>query len=151
MLDLISLTIFCSCHTQRLSLRKQKEERNSETLLQLLGLLNSTSISKRKNQKQLVLEKALVMDQVPSPKNTNQGLLSCWGCLKLKLPWTARLRRYTNTRQRSIRNPGAGFRYDPLSYAQNFDDGWDEMDEDSSKRGFSARYAAPSFNSSGNE
>lgn len=91
------------------------------------------------------------MDQVPSPENTNQGLLSCWGRLKLKIPWKRRLRRYTTTRQRSIGNPGGGFRYDALSYSQNFDDGWDEMDEDSSQRGFSARYAAPSFKSCGDK
>jgi len=65
------------------------------------------------------------------------GLLSCWGCLKLKLPW--RIKRPCSYK------PVGGFGYDPLSYAQNFDDGcMDDDEEDSSRRRFSARYAAPS-------
>jgi len=64
-------------------------------------------------------------------KTGGGGLLSCFGRLKLKLPW----------KRRTV----GGFRYDPLSYAQNFDDGkWEEDDEESLGRGFSARYAAPS-------
>ncbi|KAK7311722.1 hypothetical protein RJT34_10033 [Clitoria ternatea] len=67
-----------------------------------------------------------------SPRSKTEGG-SCWGCLKLKLPWTKRTRTY---------KPVGGFRYDPLSYAQNFDDGLVEDDEEALHRGFSARYAA---------
>jgi len=62
-------------------------------------------------------------------------IVSCWGCLKLKLPWTKR----KNTCNKST----GGFGYDPLSYSQNFDEGLMEDDEESCRR-FSARYAAPS-------
>ncbi|KAL6983098.1 hypothetical protein U1Q18_016491 [Sarracenia purpurea var. burkii] len=92
-----------------------------------------------------------------------KGLFSCWGCLKLKLPWRRRerRRRTSGSRRRrtgngwNIRNifklnrprpaAGGGFRsYDPLSYSQNFDDGWgDEDDEDSTYNWFSSRYAPP--------
>ncbi|KAL2340037.1 hypothetical protein Fmac_007977 [Flemingia macrophylla] len=75
------------------------------------------------------------MEKSSSPRSkTNGGWLSCWGCLKMKLPWSKR----TNTYK-----PVGGFKYDPLSYAQNFDEGWVEDDEESLHRGFSARYAAP--------
>ena len=53
----------------------------------------------------------------------------------MKLPWTKKTSSY---------KPVGGFKYDPLSYAQNFDDGLLEDDEESLQRGFSARYAAPS-------
>ncbi|KAK9270421.1 hypothetical protein L1049_026000 [Liquidambar formosana] len=82
-------------------------------------------------------------------------LVSCWDRFKLKLPW--RRRKGSNTtRKRSVgRNiitafktkppkPGGGFRYDPLSYSQNFDDGrLDDDDDDSSYRGFSSRIRCP--------
>ncbi|WKA09736.1 hypothetical protein VitviT2T_027356 [Vitis vinifera] len=84
------------------------------------------------------------------------GLLSCWGNLKLKFPCN-KGRRNTQTRHRRVGwkimeafkpkrpKPFSSFRYDPLSYAQNFDDGcWDEDCEGSSNRGFSARFAVPS-------
>lgn len=39
-----------------------------------------------------------------------------------------------------------GFKYDPLSYSQNFDEGtWHEHDLEAYQRGFSSRYAAPSL------
>lgn len=86
---------------------------------------------------------------ITSPTNADEAagtLFSCWGCLKLKLPWTTRRRTrrgYTSAiRLRSSRGT-EGFRYDPLSYAQNFDEGFDEDDQEFSQRGFSARYAAP--------
>ncbi|XAR48475.1 hypothetical protein NMG60_11031301 [Bertholletia excelsa] len=99
----------------------------------------------------------------PRDNTDEQGLLSCWGRLKLKLPWSRGRRRRGPTRQARVgwrkitsifkpsrprpRPVGGSFGYDPLSYAQNFDDGWDEDDEDSSLRGFSVRYAAPPLKS----
>lgn len=70
-----------------------------------------------------------------SCSKSNGGWLSCWGRLKMKLPWTKRTSSYKAV---------GGFKYDPLSYAQNFDEGLVEDDEESLHRGFSARYAAPS-------
>jgi hypothetical protein len=61
---------------------------------------------------------------------------SCWGCLKLNLPW----RKRKSTYNKSV----GGFGYDPLSYSQNFDEGLMEDDEESSCHRFSTRYAAPS-------
>lgn len=89
------------------------------------------------------------MEGIPSPRNADEGSLSCWGCLKLKLPWTRRRRRRRYCISCAIRprsrgtKHGGGFKYDPLSYAQNFDEGFDEDDEEFLQRGFSARYAAP--------
>uniref|UniRef100_A0A7N2RF56 Uncharacterized protein n=1 Tax=Quercus lobata TaxID=97700 RepID=A0A7N2RF56_QUELO len=91
------------------------------------------------------------MERTSSPR-IKAGLLSCWGCLKLKLPWTQqRARRSTHTRTKSVDKLGGGFNYDPLSYAQNFDEGWDEDDEEFAQRGFSARFAAPSSKSPGDK
>ncbi|KAK7385418.1 hypothetical protein VNO78_31136 [Psophocarpus tetragonolobus] len=69
-----------------------------------------------------------------SSSSPRAGLLSCWGCLKLKLPWPKRTSTY---------KPVGGFGYDPLSYAQNFDEGCMDDEEESSRRRFSDRYAAP--------
>ncbi|KAK7321287.1 hypothetical protein VNO77_31776 [Canavalia gladiata] len=71
----------------------------------------------------------------PTRSTPHGGLLSCWRCLKLKLPWTKRTSSY---------KPIGGFGYDPLSYAQNFDEGGMDDEVESSRRRFSARYAAPS-------
>ncbi|KAK7410435.1 hypothetical protein VNO78_01216 [Psophocarpus tetragonolobus] len=74
------------------------------------------------------------MEKSSSPRSkTNGGWLSCWGRFKLKLPWA----------KRTGYKPVGGFKYDPLSYAQNFDEGGVEDDEEFVHRGFSARYAAP--------
>lgn len=74
------------------------------------------------------------MEKSSSLKNTARGsFLSCWGYVKLKV-WTKRTNSYKSV---------GGFGYDPLSYAQNFDEGIMEEDEDSSCRRFSARFAAP--------
>ena len=83
--------------------------------------------------------------------------LSCWGNLKLRFPWRKRRRKSPIRQQRRVgwkimeafkpkrSKPFSSFRYDPLSYAQNFDDGcWDEDCEDCSHRGFSARFAVHS-------
>lgn len=88
------------------------------------------------------------MEGISSPRNAEEGLFSCWGCLRLKLPWTTRrrTRRYASAirpRGRGNKHDTGGFRYDPLSYAQNFDEGFDEDNEEFCQRGFSARYAAP--------
>lgn len=95
-----------------------------------------------------------------SSSTDRAGSLSCWGRLKLKFPWTKR-RVWSDadrtTREESVgctniaaifrarrQKPAGGFRYDPLSYAQNFDEGcWDDDDEFSSSRRFSSRFAAP--------
>ena len=91
------------------------------------------------------------MERSSPSRNTNEeGLLSCWGRLKLKLPWTKRkIRSLGNSITAAFRakqpRPVGGFRYDPLSYAQNFDDGCGDDDtEGALYRGFSSRYAAPS-------
>lgn len=70
-------------------------------------------------------------------------LTSCWGNFKLMFQWR-RKKRFS----KQIRGHNSSFKYDPLSYAQNFDEGClDEDNEDSSFRGFSSRYAAPSSRS----
>lgn len=95
--------------------------------------------------------KEQVMDRIPPPSDKKENLFSCWGRLKLKLPWIRELGRQATTRQRSVGNQGS-YRYDRVSYEKNFDDGsWDKMNEDSSQRSFSARYAAPSFKSYGDK
>ncbi|CAK7347298.1 unnamed protein product [Dovyalis caffra] len=114
------------------------------------------------------------MERTSPPRNTKEeeaGSLSCWGRLKyLKFPWTKRRissNTTTSSRQKSnvgcnitaalMRNnrkpkvpAGGRFRYSPLSYAQNFDDGsWDNDDihEDDVYPGFSSRFAPPSSRS----
>ncbi|KAG2692590.1 hypothetical protein I3843_08G058200 [Carya illinoinensis] len=89
-----------------------------------------------------------IMEKITYPRSAdNEGLPSCWGCLKLKLPWTRQraVGSSTYTRKRGhVDKLGGRFRYDPFSYALNFDEGWDDDDEEVFQRGFSARYAAPS-------
>ena len=117
-----------------------------DSLIILFSITHSKSLAKekwwwiRKKASQSLLDTQgsfKVMEQSSSsPKSSRRGgLLSCWGRLKLKLPWTKKTSTY---------KPIGGFGYDPLSYAQNFDEGWVEGDEQSSRRRFSARYAAPS-------
>lgn len=81
-----------------------------------------------------------VMEKNISPRSSSSdgGLFSCWGCLKWKLCLSKRHRF----------RPVGGFKYDPLSYAQNFDEGVVEYDDETTRRGFSARYAASSTNKS---
>ncbi|PPD89474.1 hypothetical protein GOBAR_DD13594 [Gossypium barbadense] len=85
--------------------------------------------------------------------HNEEQLLSCWGRLKLKLPWTKRkIRSLGHSITAAFRakrpRPVGGFKYDPLSYAQNFDDGYGDDDpEGALYHGFSSRYAAPSSRS----
>lgn len=70
------------------------------------------------------------------------GLLSCWGKLKHVFPWR-KLRRHVRRRHSRVPVKRGSFKYDPLSYAQNFDDGGkDEDEENLSSRGFSSRFVA---------
>ncbi|KAK3231111.1 hypothetical protein Dsin_002992 [Dipteronia sinensis] len=106
------------------------------------------------------------MERTPSSSSNNTdgaGLLSCCGRLKLKLPWTKR-RVWSDTRRARHGSEGCNiaavfqakqpkpigkFGYDPLSYAQNFDEGrWDDDDEYFLSHGFSSRYAAPNSSKS---
>lgn len=81
------------------------------------------------------------------------GLFSCWACLKRAFPWR-RLRgrggeRWHKLKSASIAlrfghrrrlSPGS-CRYDPLSYAQNFEEkAFDEDNDDNFYRGFSSRF-----------
>ncbi|MQL73880.1 hypothetical protein Taro_006207 [Colocasia esculenta] len=88
----------------------------------------------------------------PPPSPHPRGLFSCWARLKRAFPAWRRLRRRGSERWRLLRSrsmaprrrrpkPGS-FRYDPLSYAQNFEDKdvWDGDDDPSSHRGFSSRF-----------
>ncbi|KAL3504977.1 hypothetical protein ACH5RR_034818 [Cinchona calisaya] len=93
---------------------------------------------------------------------------SCWGRLKLMLPWIRSRRKGRQNHQQSILHGGkmmggcdcvsivetqgqrpapGSFRYSPLSYAQNFDQWVEDNDEDSILVDFSSRYAAPTNSS----
>ncbi|KAL2529684.1 Uncharacterized protein Fot_22285 [Forsythia ovata] len=61
--------------------------------------------------------------------------VSCWGFFKQMLSWMS-LRNRTNHKL-----PPGNFRYSPLSYSQNFDEG---NNDDDSFGTFSSRYAVPS-------
>ncbi|URD84143.1 hypothetical protein MUK42_05532 [Musa troglodytarum] len=71
------------------------------------------------------------------------GLFSCWGKLRLASLWRS-LRRCGSRRGRRGRLyvKRGSFRYDPLSYSQNFDDGGRDGDEERGyHRVFSSRLA----------
>ncbi|CAL9094616.1 unnamed protein product [Musa textilis] len=71
-------------------------------------------------------------------------LLSCWGRLRPASLWR-RQRRCTSRRRRCrLRVKRCSFKYDPLSYSQNFDDGGreEEAEEGGYGRVFSLRIAA---------
>ncbi|KAJ0967162.1 hypothetical protein J5N97_024079 [Dioscorea zingiberensis] len=70
------------------------------------------------------------------------GFFSCWGKLKHVFPWR-RLRRNVRRRRRRVSVKRGSFKYDPLSYSQNFDDGGKDEDEENSSRGFSSRFVVP--------
>ncbi|EHA8590523.1 hypothetical protein COCNU_scaffold019918G000010 [Cocos nucifera] len=86
--------------------------------------------------------------QQQQQQQQQHGFFSCWGslCGKIRrLGWRRRRRGKLYARRGS-------FKYDPLSYSQNFDEGggWEEEEEaERSYRGFSSRYAAPHTLSSG--
>ncbi|KDP41517.1 hypothetical protein JCGZ_15924 [Jatropha curcas] len=113
-------------------------------------------------------------DSSPRNREEERSVLSCWGRLKLNLPWAKRRigSSYTTNRdttssiqkrvgwswnwnwnniaaaftrtKRQQRTAAVGYGYDPLSYAQNFDDGClDDENEDGFSRGFSSRFAPP--------
>ncbi|GMH14063.1 hypothetical protein Nepgr_015904 [Nepenthes gracilis] len=92
----------------------------------------------------------------PSVEENGEETLSCGGCLKMKLPWTKRRDNYMKHKTNGCNitatlcsptkkpKPRGGFRYDPLSYAQNFDDGGLKDDNgDYYSRGFSSRFVVP--------
>ncbi|KNA24766.1 hypothetical protein SOVF_013010 [Spinacia oleracea] len=88
------------------------------------------------------------------------GRVGCGGCLKVKLPkvpinylWIKSKNYIKKTSKNAATNVcvvpqlkkakfHGDFRYDPLSYAQNFDEGVVEYDQDDYDHGFSSRYAA---------
>lgn len=100
-------------------------------------------------------------------KRGGRGLYSCWGRLKMMLPWI-RSREQSRQNQHAMhggkmlagcdcvsiveakgqRPAAVSFRYSPLSYAQNFDQGVEDNDEDTILVDFSSRYAAPNSSKS---
>lgn len=82
--------------------------------------------------------------------------MSCWERLKMKI--LSKNKEENNKKKNNTTNitcmaaetsrlnnrSGGLFRYDALSYAQNFDEGLANADEEGSHRSFSARYAIPS-------
>jgi hypothetical protein len=76
-------------------------------------------------------------DTEPQP-----GSLSCWGRFHLSTLWR-RLKQYQNQRRRrnNLLRSG-GLNYDPLSYAQNFDEGAYDDREDAGmlQQNFSTRF-----------
>lgn len=114
----------------------------------------------------------------PPPGAMADGsFFSCWGRLKVKIAWARVIpirRSGSSSCSRSQHRPifshvssgldcksvsslaviqpkaVGGFKYDAMSYAQNFDEGlWDDDDMEGFRHGFSSRYAAPYSSSSG--
>ncbi|PIN03156.1 hypothetical protein CDL12_24322 [Handroanthus impetiginosus] len=69
--------------------------------------------------------------------------ISCWGRFILMFSQRRKLKNVTR-RKRGRKSSACAFKYSPLSYSQNFDDGHDwEMDgHDSPYHAFSSRYVA---------
>lgn len=163
----LSHVSFCSFYT---SLLKNKKNLFHTAQLLLSSLYHTLErLKQRADPTTLTQLKGNCLEQVwvlfmertrPRHNSDGVGLLSCWGRLKLKLPWRKGGTWDTDTRRQqssfgcniaaTFRNnrrpkPAGGFRYDPLSYSQNFDEGfWDDDDVESLSRGFSSRYAPPS-------
>ncbi|CAA2995321.1 Hypothetical predicted protein [Olea europaea subsp. europaea] len=74
-------------------------------------------------------------DEDEEEEDKEKFKVSCWGFFKEMFSLLS-LRNRTNRKL-----PAGNFRYSPLSYAQNFDEG---NNEDDSYGSFSSRYAAPS-------
>lgn len=75
-----------------------------------------------------------------SSEDDKAGIVSCWGRLKLKVQ-RSRISfclRDMFTKKRRVKM--VNFRYDPLSYSQNFDEGG--LMEEEMQNSFSSRYAA---------
>uniref|UniRef100_A0A5K1C0P5 Uncharacterized protein n=1 Tax=Nymphaea colorata TaxID=210225 RepID=A0A5K1C0P5_9MAGN len=86
------------------------------------------------------------MEEHHSPHG-EEGLVkfnSCWGRVRGRLKRWWRLTRKLRRRRPCCRTKPGSFRYDPLSYSQNFDEGTWEMDEEEHQcRGYMARFALP--------
>nr|CAD1844825.1 unnamed protein product [Ananas comosus var. bracteatus] len=74
------------------------------------------------------MERLPALDEEEGEESVLQrrGIFSCWGRLRLSAVWR-RLKRFQSERGRSRGNKlytrRGSLNYDPLSYAQNFDDG----------------------------
>ncbi|KAI3465173.1 hypothetical protein Pfo_021836, partial [Paulownia fortunei] len=96
------------------------------------------------------------MEKHSSSENTDakEEMLSCWGRFMLIFSWKRspknnRKLKYVGSssttfsfsKSKKRAQPSGAFRYSPLSYAQNFDEGhdWETDDQDSLFRGFSSR------------
>lgn len=97
------------------------------------------------------MERLPALDEEEGEESVRQrrGIFSCWGRLRLAAVWR-RLKRFQSERGRSRGNKlytrRGSLNYDPLSYAQNFDDGGFEGDEEEGeriRRNFSSRFAPP--------
>ncbi|CAJ1946787.1 unnamed protein product [Sphenostylis stenocarpa] len=73
-----------------------------------------------------------------SPPNKERWWYRRW---KMVRDWKTVVRRFNNNRSNHYKSHGS-FRYDPLSYALNFDDGTAVGDDDHEHKGFSARFAS---------
>lgn len=90
-----------------------------------------------------------------STDDAKEEILSCWGRFMLIFSRPRNNRKLKNvgssstsfsfSKSKKRAQQSGAFRYSPLSYAQNFDDGheWEADDEEFLYRGFSSRYAAP--------
>ncbi|CAN6450826.1 unnamed protein product [Victoria cruziana] len=85
------------------------------------------------------------MDEQTSPHGEDLVKFnSCWGRLRGRLKRWCRLTSELRRRRRCYKAKPGSFRYDPLSYSQNFDEGSWEMDEAENQcRGYMARFALP--------
>uniref|UniRef100_A0A5K1GLR0 Uncharacterized protein n=1 Tax=Nymphaea colorata TaxID=210225 RepID=A0A5K1GLR0_9MAGN len=82
------------------------------------------------------------MEDQPLPMGDQEGPVrfsSCWGNLKGRFRRWFRLSRALRRRRFRVRR--GGFRYDPLSYAQNFDEGCWEEETEGQGAGPMARFA----------
>ncbi|KAL8490377.1 hypothetical protein ACS0TY_025556 [Phlomoides rotata] len=87
------------------------------------------------------------MDQKHSSsfEKAKEEILSCWGRLKLIISRSRKPKNVPFSKSKNRAQQSGGFRYSPLSYAQNFDNGNERENDDQESlfRRFSSRYAAP--------